>query len=66
MDAGLMAETNQALSEAGLTLKNEKKIRHMVEVLLRLVAAVGRSAVCMRRVHQERLRWKAVLLFHPF
>ena len=29
-----MAETNQALSEAGLTLKNESKICHMVEVLI--------------------------------
>ena len=34
MDSDLIAETNQALSEAGLTLKNESKIRHMVEVLI--------------------------------
>jgi heterodisulfide reductase subunit B2 len=34
MDSDLMAETNQALSEAGLTLKSESKIRHMVEVLI--------------------------------
>ena len=33
-DGGLMAETNSALAEAGLTLKNDKKIRHMVEVLI--------------------------------
>ena len=29
-----MAETNEALAEAGLKLKNENKIRHMVEVLI--------------------------------
>ncbi len=33
-DNQLMAETNQALAEAGLTFKNENKIRHMVEVLI--------------------------------
>jgi heterodisulfide reductase subunit B len=34
-DNDLMAETNQALEAAGLpNLKNEKKIRHMVEVLI--------------------------------
>ncbi len=33
-DDDLMAETNQALAEAGLTFKNENKIRHMVEVLI--------------------------------
>ncbi|VAW78473.1 Heterodisulfide reductase subunit B-like protein [hydrothermal vent metagenome] len=30
----LMAETNVALAEAGLKLKNDKNIRHMVEVLI--------------------------------
>lgn len=30
----LLAETNEALKEAGLTLKNEVKQRHMVEVLI--------------------------------
>jgi len=30
----LMAETNDALQQAGLTLKGEKKVRHMVEVLI--------------------------------
>ncbi len=34
MDNDLMAETNQVLAEAGLSLKNETKIRHMVEVLI--------------------------------
>ena len=29
-----MAETNQALAEAGLKLRNETRIRHMVEVLV--------------------------------
>ena len=33
-DDGLMAETNQALAEAGLKLRNETRIRHMVEVLV--------------------------------
>ena len=33
-DEGLMAETNQALAEAGLEFKNENKIRHMVEVII--------------------------------
>jgi len=33
-DDGLMAETNQALAEAGLEFKNENKIRHMVEVII--------------------------------
>jgi len=30
----LMAETNEALQQAGLTFKGEKKVRHMVEVLI--------------------------------
>jgi heterodisulfide reductase subunit B len=33
-DPEMMAETNTALKEAGLTLKNDKNIRHMVEVLI--------------------------------
>jgi heterodisulfide reductase subunit B2 len=33
-DPEMMAETNTALKEAGLQLKNETKIRHMVEVLI--------------------------------
>ncbi len=33
-DPQLLAEANQALAEAGLKLKNDKKIRHMVEVLI--------------------------------
>ena len=33
-DAGLLAEANQALAEAGLVLKNETPVRHMVEVLI--------------------------------
>ncbi len=33
-DDGLLAECNEALAEAGVTLKNETPIRHMVEVLL--------------------------------
>ena len=33
-DSGLMAEANTALAEAGLKLKNDKHIRHMVEVLI--------------------------------
>ena len=33
-DGGLMAEANQALAEAGLKLKNETPVRHMVEVLI--------------------------------
>ena len=33
-DGELMAETNQALREAGLVFKNENRIRHMVEVLI--------------------------------
>ncbi len=33
-DAQLNAEANQALSEAGLNLKNDTPIRHMVEVLI--------------------------------
>jgi heterodisulfide reductase subunit B len=33
-DDDLLAETNQALAEAGLTFKNESKIRHMVEVII--------------------------------
>ena len=33
-DAELMAETNEALAEIGLSLKNETRIRHMVEVLV--------------------------------
>jgi heterodisulfide reductase subunit B len=33
-DSQLMAETNDALQQAGLTLKGEKKVRHMVEVLI--------------------------------
>lgn len=33
-DQGLLAETNQALAEAGLTLKNETPIKHMAEVLI--------------------------------
>ncbi len=33
-DDHLMAETNQALAEAGLEFKNENKIRHMVEVII--------------------------------
>ena len=32
--AQLLAETNEALKEAGLTLKNETPARHMVEVLI--------------------------------
>jgi len=33
-DSELMAETNEALQQAGLTLKGDKKVRHMVEVLI--------------------------------
>ncbi|MDQ1362914.1 MAG: heterodisulfide reductase subunit [Pseudomonadota bacterium] len=33
-DPEMMAETNTALKEAGLQLKNETKIRHMIEVLI--------------------------------
>ncbi|HHB12304.1 MAG TPA: heterodisulfide reductase [Chromatiales bacterium] len=33
-DPELFAETNQALAEAGLKLKNETPVRHMVEVLI--------------------------------
>ncbi len=33
-DPELLAETNQALAEAGLKLKNETPVRHMVEVLI--------------------------------
>ncbi len=33
-DAGLLAETNEALAEAGLTLKNDAPIKHMAEVLI--------------------------------
>jgi len=33
-DPELMAETNEALAEIGLDLKNETRIRHMVEVLV--------------------------------
>jgi heterodisulfide reductase subunit B len=33
-DDSLMAEANQALAEAGLKLKNETPVRHMVEVLI--------------------------------
>jgi heterodisulfide reductase subunit B len=33
-DGQLMAETNQALAEAGLEFKNDNKIRHMVEVII--------------------------------
>lgn len=33
-DSDLMAETNQALAEAGLKLKNETPVKHMVEVLI--------------------------------
>jgi heterodisulfide reductase subunit B len=33
-DDQLLAETNEALSEAGLVFKNENKIRHMVEVII--------------------------------
>lgn len=33
-DNQLMAEANEALKEAGLTFKGEKKVRHMVEVLI--------------------------------
>jgi heterodisulfide reductase subunit B len=33
-DEGLLAETNTALAEAGLTLKNDAPIKHMAEVLI--------------------------------
>ena len=33
-DEGLLAETNEALAEAGLTLKNDAPIKHMAEVLI--------------------------------
>jgi heterodisulfide reductase subunit B len=33
-DSQLFVEANTALKEAGLTLKNEKKVRHLVEVLI--------------------------------
>ena len=33
-DPQIMAEANEALKEAGLTFKGEKKVRHMVEVLI--------------------------------
>ncbi|MEE8343316.1 MAG: CoB--CoM heterodisulfide reductase iron-sulfur subunit B family protein [Gammaproteobacteria bacterium] len=33
-DSSLMAEANEALAAAGLHLKNDKKVRHMVEVLI--------------------------------
>jgi heterodisulfide reductase subunit B len=33
-DPQIMAEANEALKEAGLTFKGEKKVRHMVEVLV--------------------------------
>ncbi|MCB1828857.1 MAG: CoB--CoM heterodisulfide reductase iron-sulfur subunit B family protein [Chromatiaceae bacterium] len=33
-DSSLLAEANQALAEAGLVLKNETPVRHMVEVLI--------------------------------
>jgi heterodisulfide reductase subunit B len=33
-DEGLMKETNEALSAAGLKLKADQKVRHMVEVLI--------------------------------
>ncbi len=33
-DQGLLAETNQALGEAGLKLKNDTPIKHMAEVLI--------------------------------
>jgi heterodisulfide reductase subunit B len=36
-DKGLFAECNQALAEAGLKLKNETPIKHMVEVLVEQV-----------------------------
>lgn len=36
-DAGLMAEANEALAEAGLKLKNETPIKHMAEVLVETV-----------------------------
>ena len=33
-DDGLMSETNQALAEAGLNVKADQNVRHMVEVLI--------------------------------
>ncbi len=33
-DSGLMEETNQALAEAGLKVKADQNVRHMVEVLI--------------------------------
>ena len=46
-DDGLLAEANQALAEAGLKLKNETPIRHMVEVLIEDIGyeAIGEKVV---------------------
>lgn len=43
-DPQLFAEANTALKEAGLTLKNEKKVRHMVEVLIEDIGYDGLKA----------------------
>ena len=46
-DDGLLAEANQALAEAGLKLRNETPIRHMVEVLIEDIGyeAIGEKVV---------------------
>ncbi|MCP5418625.1 MAG: CoB--CoM heterodisulfide reductase iron-sulfur subunit B family protein [Chromatiaceae bacterium] len=46
-DANLLAEANKALAEAGLKLKNETPVRHMVEVLIEDIGyeAIGNKVV---------------------
>jgi heterodisulfide reductase subunit B2 len=46
----LLAETNEALREAGLNLKNEVKARHMVEVLIEDVGFEAMQAPVVRRL----------------
>jgi heterodisulfide reductase subunit B2 len=41
---GLMAETNEALKEAGLNLKGTVKARHMVEILIEDIGFEGMKA----------------------
>jgi heterodisulfide reductase subunit B2 len=46
----LLAETNEALSQAGLRLKNEVRARHMVEILIEDIGFEGMKAPVTKRL----------------
>ncbi|MGE0081179.1 MAG: CoB--CoM heterodisulfide reductase iron-sulfur subunit B family protein [Thiohalomonadaceae bacterium] len=49
-NSDLLAETNEALREAGLSLKNEVRARHMVEVLIEDIGFAGMKAPVVKEL----------------